>query len=96
MMRQDEIATSGDTAAPNVTETLPAPQAEKAETPEMILANLANTLKTSEGVDVDLAAILADHLLTVTPQANAVAAAKAAIGALAAKRAVAARDNANG
>lgn len=96
MMGQDETAASGITAAPDVTETLPAPQVEKAETPETILANLSNTLKTSEGVDADLAAILTDHLLTGTPHANAVATAKAAIGALAAKRAAPAQDNANG
>lgn len=53
----------------------------------MFLAKLAGTLKETEGVDGDLAAILTDHLLMVDPHANLVVDAKAAIDKLAAKRA---------
>jgi len=57
------------------------------ETPADFLAALTKALGDSEGVDTDLAVILRDHLLTITPQANAVASAKVAITQLAAKRA---------
>lgn len=65
--------------------------AEEVVTPEVetsttFLTKLAETLKGTEGVDADLAGILTDNLLTVGPQANAVANAKAAIVKLAAKR----------
>jgi hypothetical protein len=60
------------------------------DTPTLFLTTLSETLKSSAEVDQDLAGILADHLLTVSPDATAVANAKAAIVALALKRAKAA------
>ncbi|WP_220185220.1 hypothetical protein [Paracoccus sp. S1E-3] len=77
-------------------EALAAPQVEQAETPKVFLATLSGTLKASDNVDVDLAGILSDHLLTVTPHANAVANAKAAIAALAARRAAPVEEQADG
>ena len=75
---------------------LAAPQVEQAETPDVFLATLSDVLKASDNVDVDLAGILSDHLLTVTPHANAVVAAKAAIAALAARRAAPVKEQADG
>jgi hypothetical protein len=64
----------------------PAASAEP-ETPATFLKALAATLKTSDGVDSDLAAILATHVLVTEPTTDAVAKAKAAIVALAQTRA---------
>jgi hypothetical protein len=51
------------------------------------LVNLGKALRDKEGIDVDLADILAKHLLTAAPSVDAVAKAKAAILKLAAERA---------
>ncbi|MEO9631251.1 MAG: hypothetical protein ABJG14_12525 [Sulfitobacter sp.] len=66
------------------------------ETPDVFLAGVAETLNASADMDADLASILSDHLLTVTPHANAVANAKAAIVALAVKRAAPAEVQTDG
>lgn len=75
---------------------LPESHVEQADTPGVFLATLSETLKASDDVDVALAGILSDHLLTVTPHANAIANAKAAIVALAAKRAAPVEEQADG
>ena len=95
-MGQDETGAPEEAATPNMLEVLAAPQVEQAETPKVFLATLSGTLKASDNVDVDLAGILSDHLLTVTPHANAVANAKAAIAALAARRAAPVEEQADG
>ncbi len=66
------------------------------ETPEAFLTGVSAALKASDEVDAGLAAILSDHLLTVTPDANVIANARAAILVLAAKRAVPAEEQAHG
>jgi hypothetical protein len=96
MMGQDETGAPEEAATPDMLAALAAPQVEQADTPEVFLATLSETLKASDDVDVDLAGILSDHLLTVTPHANAVANAKAAIVALAAKRAAPVEQQADG
>ena len=63
--------------------------ADRAEGPEDFLANLGRVLRAQEGVDVELAEILATHLLTARPDADAVSKAKDAILKLASNRAVA-------
>lgn len=90
LVEEDETAAQGDAAA------LATPQVEPAETPDAFLAGVSKALKASADVDADLASILSDQLLTVTPHANAVANAKAAIVALAAKRAALAEGQADG
>ena len=95
-MGHDETGAPEEAATPNMLEVLAAPQVEQAETPKVFLATLSGTLKASDNVDVDLAGILSDHLLTVTPHANAVANAKAAIAALAARRAAPVEEQADG
>lgn len=67
-----------------------------AETPDVFLAGVAETLNASADMDAGLASILSDHLLTITPHANAVANAKAAIIELAVERAAPAEEKANG
>jgi len=95
-MGQDETGAPEEAATPDMLAALAAPQVEQADTPEVFLATLSETLKASDDVDVDLAGILSDHLLTVTPHANAVANVKAAIVALAAKRAAPVEEQADG
>ena len=75
---------------------LAAPEAQPAETLDAFLTGVSTVLKASDEADAELAAILSDHLLTVTPHANAVANAKAAIEALAAKRAAPTGEQADG
>lgn len=70
--------------------------AEEVNSPEEFLARLSESLKASDGVDADIASILAVHLLTATPHAHAVANAKAAIAALAEKRAKPAKEQTDG
>ena len=84
----------GETAKPEGAADLEIVEAE--DTPEVFLANLSDELKASEGIDADLAVILTDHLLTVTPHAKAVANARSAIIELASKRMVPAKEKANG
>jgi VIT1/CCC1 family predicted Fe2+/Mn2+ transporter len=67
-----------------------------AETPDVFLAGVAEALKACADMDADLASILSDHLLTETPNSNAVANAKAAIVALAVKRAAPAEVQTDG
>lgn len=95
-MGQDETGAPEEAATPDMLAALAAPKAEQAGTPEVFLATVSETLKASDDVDVDLAGILSDHLLTVTPHANAVGNAKAAIVALAAKRAAPVEEQADG
>ena len=60
---------------------------ELAGMPDAFLVGVSKALEASADVDAELASILSEHLLTVAPHANVVANAKAAILALAAKRA---------
>lgn len=60
---------------------------DKPETLEAFLKNLGESLKMSEGVDGELAAILATHILQSAPAGNAVMGAKDAFVRLAEKRA---------
>ncbi len=95
-MGQDEAAGQNDAAAEEILSAQISLQAEKADTAEVFLANLSEMLKASDGVDADLATVLTDHLLTIMPQANAVADARSAIVAIASKRAAPAEENAGG
>ncbi|MHB0790639.1 hypothetical protein [Bradyrhizobium sp. 5.13L] len=62
-------------------------EAEPAESPEVFLTTLGESLTQREGVDADLADILKTHILKAVPAQNAVAQAKDAILKLAAERA---------
>lgn len=62
-------------------------EAEPAESPEVFLTTLGESLTQREGVDADLADILKTHILKAAPAQNAVAQAKDAILKLAAERA---------
>lgn len=86
-MVEDETAVPDDAAALDMLAAPATPQVEPAETPDAFLVGVSKALKASADVDADLASILSDHLLTVTPHASGVANANAAIVALAAKRA---------
>jgi hypothetical protein len=57
------------------------------ETPETFLKSVGATLKAAAGADEELADVLASHILITSPHADAVNRAKAAIVALAEKRA---------
>jgi len=92
----NEDAAPEDAVALDITAALAAPVADVVETPETFLVGVAAALKASEDVDADLAAILSDHLLTVTPHDNVIANAKAAILTLAAARATPAEEQADG
>lgn len=59
----------------------------EAESPEVFLTTLGESLTQREGVDADLADILKTHILKAAPAQNAVAQAKDAILKLAAERA---------
>jgi hypothetical protein len=96
MMRQDETGAPKKAAIPDMLAALAVARVKQADTPEVFLATLSEALKASNDVDVDLAGILSDHLLTVTPHANAVGNAKAAIVALAAKRAAPGNEQVDG
>ena len=95
-MGEDETGATEVAATLEMLAALAAPQVEQADTPEVFLATLSETLRAWDNVDVDLADILSEHLLKVTPHANAVANAKAAIVALAAKRAAPVEEQADG
>lgn len=95
-MGQDETGALEKAATPDMLAALAAPKVKQVDAPKVFLATLSETLKASDDVDVDLAGILADHLLTVTPHANAVGNAKAAIVALAAKRAASVDEQVDG
>jgi hypothetical protein len=96
LVEKDETEAPDDAVALGMLAALALPEVEPAETPDAFLAVVSKTLKVSVDVDADLASILSDHLLTVTPHTNAVANAKAAIVALAVKRAAPAEEQANG
>ena len=93
---EDETAAPDNAAALDMLAALAKPEVEPTETPDAFLLDTSKALKASVDVDADLASIISDHLLTVTPNANAVANAKVAIVALAAKRAAPAQEQANG
>lgn len=95
-MDEDEKAAPEDAVALDIIAALAAPEVVVADTPEAFLAGVAAALKASDDVDADLAAILSDHLLTVTPHDNVIANAKAAILLLAAERAAPAEEQTDG
>ena len=95
-MDEDNAAVPEDAVALDMLAAVAAPEEDLVETPEAFLTGVCAALKTSDDVDVDLAAILSDHLLTVTPHADVIVNAKAAILALAAKRAAPAEEHADG
>ena len=70
---------SASAADPASQEDLPAP--------ETLLSGTITALRNSAGTDIGLLDILVGHIVTMTPTANAVPAAAAAIEALAASRA---------
>lgn len=95
-MDENEAAGPEDAVALDTLAGLAAPEENWVETPETFLTGVSTVLKATDDVDVDLAAILSDNLLTVTPNANVVVNAKAVILALAAKRAAAAKEQVDG
>lgn len=64
-----------------------ADEAEAGDSPAEFLAHLSSGLLVQEGVDKELAEILKAHILAVSPAPNCITKAKAAILALAKKRA---------
>lgn len=62
-------------------------EAEPADSPEVFLTTLGESLKQRESLDTGLAEILKAHILKAAPAQNAVAQAKDAILKLAAERA---------
>jgi hypothetical protein len=92
----EDVAAPEDAVALETMAALAAPAVDVVETPEAFLTGVAAALKASDDVDADLAAILSDHLLTVTPNDNVIANAKAAILTLAAERAAPAEQQADG
>lgn len=82
--------------APDMIAALAAPEADVVEAPEAFLTGVAAALKASDDVDAELAAILSDHLLTITPHDNVIANVKAAILTLAAERAAPAEEQVDG
>lgn len=93
-MDEDEAAASDETVGLDMLVAVASAE-EEVETPEAFLTGVSVALKASDDVDADLAAILSDHLLTVTPDANVIANAKAAILALATKRAAPVEEQAD-
>jgi hypothetical protein len=66
----------------------PEPQSKpETESSADFLAKLGDMLRKKEDIDTGLASVLAEHLLTTTPAADAVAKAKAVILKLASDRA---------
>ncbi len=95
-MDEDTAAPPKDTVALDMLAALAAPEEDLVETPEAFLNAVSAALKASDDVDTDLAAILSDHMLTVTPHSNVIVNAKAAILALAAARAAPAEEHVDG
>lgn len=95
-MDEDETAAPEDAVALDVLAALAAPEVVVVDTPEAFLTGVAAALRASDDVDADLAAILSDQLLTVTPHDDVIANAKAAILTLAAERAAPAEKQTNG
>lgn len=96
LVNEDETAAPDDAVALDMLAALAASEEDLVETPEAFLTGVSVALKASDEVDADLAAILSDHLLTVTPHADVIASAKAAILTLAATRAAPAEEQAHG
>jgi hypothetical protein len=92
----EDVAAPEDAVALDMMAALAAPEVDVVETPEAFLTDVAAALKVSDDVDADLAAILSDHLLTVTPNDNVITDARAAILKLAAERAAPAEEQADG
>jgi len=65
-------------------------------TPVTFLSQLAQALKTHQGVDVDLAEIVGEHLLTAVPAAECLEHAMTAIIGLAEARATRPKEHADG
>ncbi len=91
-MVEEETAAQDDAAALDMLTAIDITEVEPSETPDAFLASVFKTLKASADVDADLASILSEHLLTITPHASLVANARDAIIALAAKRAAPAEE----
>lgn len=96
LMGEEERAAPEDAVELDMLAPLAAPEIEPPETPEAFLASVCKALRASNNVDEDLAGLVSDHLLTVTPHGNAVCNAKVAIVELAAKRAAAAEEKPDG
>lgn len=95
-MDEDETAAPEEAAAFEMIAALAAPELGVVETQDAFLTGVAAALNASDDVDDDLAAILTDHLFTVTPHDNVITNAKAAILTLAAERAATAEEPADG
>ncbi len=95
-MDDDETAAPDEAVALDMIAALAAPETDVVQTPEAFLTGVAAALKASDDVDADLATILTDHLLTVTPHDNVIVNAKAAILTLAAERAAPGEEQADG
>lgn len=95
-MEETEAAAPGDVVATDILAALTAPDEDVVETPDAFLTGVAAALKASDDVDAELATVLSDSLLMVTPHANVIANAKAAILALAATRAAPTDEAADG
>lgn len=93
---EDKAAAPEDAVALDMIAALAAPKAVVMDTPDMFLTSVAAALKASDDVDADLATILSDQLLTVTPHNNVITNAKAAILTLAADRAALAEKQTDG
>lgn len=94
-MDEDEAVASDEAVALDMLVAVAVAEEDVVETPEAFLTCVSEALNASDDVDADLAAILSDHLLTVTPHVNVIANAKAAITALASKRAAPADEQAD-
>jgi hypothetical protein len=92
---EDEAAAPDEAVAFDMLVAVATAEEDVLETPEAFLTGVSAVLEASDDVDADLAAILSDHLLTVTPHANVIADAKAAILALASKRAAPVEEQAD-
>ncbi len=90
-MDEDEAA-PGEAAALDSLEAVAVVKENLVQEPEAFLTGVSAALIAMDDVDGELAALLSDHLLTATPHANVIANAKAAILALAAKRAASAKE----
>lgn len=95
-MNEDETAAPEDAVALEMLAAPAAPEEDLVETPETFLSGISAALNASDEVDAELAAILSDHLLTVTPHPNVIANAKAAILTLAVSRAAPTEEQAHG
>ena len=95
-MGEDETGVPDNVAGHDMLVAVSNPGFAPAETPDALLASVCKSLKASDNVDAGLADILSDHLLTVTSHANAVSNARVAIVELAAKRAAAGQEQADG